>query len=173
MSSLSKKVNPVTGLTMGDCAFLEAYQRLKSGQGAYRELHPDANEQTCNAGGKALLAKPAIIAYLAKVQSQAQIAASCTLADHLRSLAVLRNACVAARQYRAAIYAEELRGKASGHYQVNVRMLHALTPEVLAGIKWETLSEQDRAAIEAGKASDELIQRVIASARTAPVSVSS
>lgn len=166
---MSRKVNPVTGLTMADCAFLEAYQRLKSGPKAYAELHPDANDSTSQHAAKAILEKPAIVKYLAKVQTQAQIAAVCTLADHLNSLALLRNAALKAHHYRDAIYAEELRGKASGLYTVRVRMLHELTPELIAAIPWDELNDQEIADIEAGKATDELISRVINSARLATV----
>ena len=172
-STVSRKVNPVTGLTMADCAFLEAYQRLKSGPKAYAELHPDANEKTCSHGGKSILEKPAIVAYLAKIQVQARIAAGCTLADHLNSLAILRNLAMKEHRYRDAIYAEELRGKASGLYTVNVHLHHQLTPEVIAAIPWDQLDEQELAQIEAGKATDELLNRVITRARIAATSSSS
>ena len=172
-STSSRKVNPVTGLTMADCAFLEAYNRLKSGPKAYAELHPDANEKTATNAAKAILSKPAVSAYLAKVQGQAQIAAGCSLAEHLNALALLRNLAMKEKRYRDAIYAEELRGKASGHYQVNVNLRHSLSPAIIAAIPWDQLNEQELAEIEAGKASDELIDRLITSARTATVSSSS
>ena len=167
------KINPVTGLTMSDCAFIEAYQRLGNAAKAYSELHPGATEGTCKQGSNAKLKKPPIIAYLAKTQERASIVAACTLADHLRTLQGLCAAALRAGNHRAAIYAEELRGKASGHYQVNVNLRHSLSPAIIAAIPWDQLNEQELAEIEAGKASDELIDRLITSARTATVSSSS
>jgi hypothetical protein len=164
MSTMSRKVNPVTGLTMADCAFLEAYNRLKSGPKAYAELHPDANEKTATNAAKAILTKPAVSAYLAKVQQQAQIAAGCSLAEHLNALAVLRNLAMKEKRYRDAIYAEELRGKASGHYKVDVHLHGKLTHEFVKAVDLSVLNNDELEQLRAGDISDSLFARLRATA---------
>lgn len=168
-----RKANPKTGLTPGDCAFLEAYFRLKSAHGAYSETHPAANDMTARAGAKAILAKPAVIAAIARVQGQAQLASGVTLADHLRILGVLRNGAVNAGEWRAAIYAEELRGKASGHYKTEVHVHAKLTHEMVQAIDFNNFSDDELAQVAAGDITDELFARLKVAARGGAIHSSS
>jgi len=158
------KINPVTGLTMSDCAFIEAYQRLGNAAKAYSELHPGATEGTCKQGSNAKLKKPPIIAYLAKTQERASIVAACTLADHLRTLQGLCAAALKAGNHRAAIYAEELRGKASGHYRVDVHLHGKLTHEFVKAIDLSVLNNDELEQLRAGDISDALFARIRATA---------
>lgn len=164
---LSRKVNPKTGLTFADCAFLEAYLRLGDASKAHMELHPGATEGTCRQAANARLKKPAIIAYIARHQLRSQMAAGVTLSEHLMALAALRNLAIKQHKYRDAIYAEELRGRASGHYKINFTLHHKLTPEMAKAIDLDGLSEDELSAVAAGDITESLFARLAASARAA------
>ena len=60
-----------------------------------------------------------------------------------------------------------LKTRARWKESMDVNVTHVLTPEVIAAINWSEFNDVDLAAVEAGKLSNELIARLLASARTA------
>jgi len=85
----------------------------------------------------------------------------------LQALADLRDLAVTNDEYRDAIYAEESRGKASGHYRIDIRAQHKLTPELLKSIDFDALSDDELDAIRAGNIMEALFARLVASAHRA------
>lgn len=163
-----RRRNAATGLTYAEIAFLEAFNRLKkNGSAAYKEIHPACNDATARWAANAILKRPHVVAFLARLEMQAQYACTCTLEDHIQTLAALRNLAIKDRAWREAIRAEELRGQASGHYRVDVTLHHRLTPETAKTIDLAICTEDELADIAVGDISDQLFSRLTASARAA------
>lgn len=95
-----------------------AYIETGNASEAYRRAYNAGKMKgpTINRNANALLSDSKITARLDILRKPALEKALCTLEQHLNDLKVLRNGAVKAGQFSAAITAEGLRGKASGHY---------------------------------------------------------
>lgn len=156
------KRNAETGLTIAEADFIAAYLSLKppSGAEAYRRLHPNANDETAKREAKRFLARPHVAAFLAKLQAKALDDAGCTFAQHLRDLRGLRDAATRLGEFSVAIRAEELRGRASGHYVERSRVDVSLTQELVNAINVADLSDEELAEVRSGKITPDLINRL-------------
>lgn len=103
-------------------AFIRAYLRCGNASEAYRKAYDckTAKPETVNKRASELLSSGEIAGRVAAAQSKASDLAVLSLADHLARLALLSEEARKADQFSAAIKAEELRGKATGHYTEKV-----------------------------------------------------
>jgi len=86
--------------------------------GCYDQAYPSARRkiETTRKNAHQLLEQPPVIAYLKELRAPAIKATKGSFNNHLTELAMLRDGAVQRKDFAAAIRAEELRGKASGHY---------------------------------------------------------
>lgn len=114
----SGKRNELTGFTQVEVEFLAAYAKrgFKSAARSYMDTHPDASYETGRSHSKDILRRPHVAAYLAEIQEELLTEANCSLSDHLMALARLRELALDEHEHPSAVKAEELRGRASGHY---------------------------------------------------------
>lgn len=105
-------------LTPKQEAFCLAYIETGNASEAYRRAYNAGKMKgpTVNKRSNELLSNGAITGRLDALRKPALEKALCTLEQHLNDLKALRNGAVKAGQFSAAITAEGLRGKASGHY---------------------------------------------------------
>jgi len=119
------------GLSELEREFLSWYLGLgatgDAGWRAYQKCNPNAAEQTCRGESAKLLKRPHVRLVLAQQQREMIERGACSLEQHLRELAELRDEAKQAGEYNAAIKAEELRGKACGLYVERVE--HTGEPE--------------------------------------------
>ena len=110
--------DPVTGLTPQQEAFCLALVKLGNASAAYREAYPkqQMNPNSLAVNASRLQALPKVALRLAGLRQEARKHAGITLAEHLETLAAIRQEARAAMQYGAAVSAETARGKASGLY---------------------------------------------------------
>jgi len=89
--------------------------------GCYRVAFPPRKRQrsvtTEKKEAARLMADPVVREAIERYRERCAEEAACTLAEHLEALMILRDRAADAEDYKAAIHAEELRGKASGHYR--------------------------------------------------------
>jgi hypothetical protein len=112
------KRNELTGFTQVEIDFIAAYTRrgFKGAGLAYQDDHPKAAYSTCKSEAGRIMKRPKVSRYLAEVQEDTLKAASCTHVEHLLALMRLRDMATTEREYPSAVKAEELRGRAAGHY---------------------------------------------------------
>ena len=110
--------NPLAGLTPKQEAFCLEYLKCGNASEAYRAAYDagDMKPATINRKAKELMDNGKITARLNVLRQPAVEAAQLTLQEHLSALASLRDKAAMAEKYEPAVKAEELRGKASGHY---------------------------------------------------------
>jgi hypothetical protein len=113
------------GLTPQREAFAVALASGKSQAEAYRIAYPKSvgwKPETVWRKASLLAKDGEVQARVQAVRAPAVEAAGCTLQQHLRRLEELGQAAQDAGQHAAAIRAEELRGKVSGHYSERVEL---------------------------------------------------
>lgn len=164
MIGVKKNAN---GLTQMDLVFLDAYKRKGSGRSAMMEMKPHWTPAAAEAESRRYLLKPAVQAALARIEKKAQDKTGCTLEEHLRTLATLRNIAVQKGQMRAAINAEELRGKAAGLYRIDIT-LRRLTMDLAATVHLGSFTDEELTAIRTGNVTEDLIERLAIAAPVDP-----
>jgi phage terminase small subunit len=100
-------------------AFAQAIAAGSYQADAYRMAYPTAQDWQDSAvwtEASRLAKDPRVAARIAELQAKGAEASVFTLADHLRNLAEISRAALAAKDFTAAARAEESRGKASGFY---------------------------------------------------------
>ena len=110
--------DPVTGLTPQQEAFCLGLVKHGNATQAYRDAYPNQrmNPNSLAVAACKLQALPKVSLRLVGLRSEARKHAGITLAEHLDTLAAIRQEARAAMQYGAAVSAETARGKASGLY---------------------------------------------------------
>lgn len=89
---------------------------------AYRSVYNTKNMTTpsVNSSAYELMRNPRITSRITSMRAPMLVGASLTLEEHLSELNRLKNIALDANKPEAAIRAEELRGKASGHYVTKI-----------------------------------------------------
>lgn len=136
-----------SGLTPKQEAFCVAYMETGNASEAYRSAYEAASMKsaTIHREANSLIANPKVATRLAELRKPAADSAVLSLAQHLRTLAEIRDKAIKAEEYGAAVSAERVRGLAAG--------LHIDRKEVRTG-PLSTLTDQQLdqliAAIAAG-----------------------
>lgn len=113
------------GLTPQREAFAVALASGMSQAEAYRQAFPKSanwSPSALHSQASRLAADPKVAARVRAIRAPVVEAAECTLQEHLAHLKHLRDLAEQTGDIKAAIKAEELRGKVSGHYSERVEL---------------------------------------------------
>ena len=114
---MSRK-SPLTTAQQEDFALFIASGKMSQAV-AYRIAYPTSKkwpDKSVREAASHLAAHPTIRERVTELRKPAAEAAQMTLISHLKELQRLKERCEAAKDYRGATRAEELRGKVSGFY---------------------------------------------------------
>ncbi len=110
--------SPTIKLTAKQGDFILAYLETGNASEAYRQAYNAENmkPETISRKAHELMGNGKITAQIEALRAPVVEAAQCTLEQHFTQLAKLRDGAEERGEFTAAIKAEELRGKAAGHY---------------------------------------------------------